>query len=429
MTDIAVQTTGLTKAFKDTPVLKGVDLSVRRGEIFALLGSNGAGKKTTVNILATLLKPDGGSASVGGFDTAGQPDQVRENISLAGQFAAVDGILTGRENLVLVARLRAAPHPREVADILLGQFGLTDAADRRVDTYSGGMARRLDIAMSLVGTPAVISSTSRRPAWTPRAARSLENHQETRRGRHDDPFDHPIPRRGGTARGSDRDPARRANHRRRNPARTQTAPPAREGRIHREATDPGGNLPTHRRHETRGSRSMKAPQNTVILFGRSMRHIQRSPDTIITVAIVPIMLMLLFVYVFGGAIHAGHRRLRRLPAARHPADRHRQRHLVHPVRIFNDPADRDRRPTAFYARGPVIGAVGARDDLAGVQRDHAGLGHPDRPADGLPDRRRPGRLARRGRHPGAVHPGTDLAGGHPRADREIHRRRLPVRLP
>lgn len=156
MTDVVIEIKGLTKTFKDTSVLKGVDLEVRRGEIFALLGSNGAGKTTTVNILSTLLKPDSGSASVCGFDTQQQPERLREQISLTGQFAAVDGILTGRENLVLVARLRAVANPPEIADSLLSRFGLQEAAGQRVDTYSGGMARRLDIAMSLVGAPAVI---------------------------------------------------------------------------------------------------------------------------------------------------------------------------------------------------------------------------------------------------------------------------------
>jgi len=156
VTDIAIQTKDLTKSFKDTKVLKGVDLQVRRGQIFALLGSNGAGKTTAVNILSTLLTPDSGSASVFGLDTQTQPERVREKISLTGQFAVVDGILTGRENVVLVARLRAVANPTQVADSLLAQFGLKDAANKRVDTYSGGMARRLDIAMSLVGTPAVI---------------------------------------------------------------------------------------------------------------------------------------------------------------------------------------------------------------------------------------------------------------------------------
>lgn len=156
LTDVAITTKGLEKAFKATKVLKGVDIEVRRGQIFALLGSNGAGKTTVINILATLLTPDGGTASVCGYDTVNQPERVREEISLTGQFAAVDGILTGRENVVLVAKLRAVVNPSQVAESLLQQFGLTDAADRRVDTYSGGMARRLDIAMSLVGTPAVI---------------------------------------------------------------------------------------------------------------------------------------------------------------------------------------------------------------------------------------------------------------------------------
>lgn len=156
MTNVAIQTNSLKKAFKHVGVLNGVDLDVRRGEIFALLGSNGAGKTTVVNILSTLLKPDSGTASVCSFDTQRQPERVREVISLTGQFAAVDGVLTGRENLVFIARLRAVPDPAQVADGLLGQFGLHDAADKRAETYSGGMTRRLDIAMSLVGTPAVI---------------------------------------------------------------------------------------------------------------------------------------------------------------------------------------------------------------------------------------------------------------------------------
>ena len=156
MTTAAIEVSGLTKAFKDAPVLRGVDFRVDRGQVFALLGSNGAGKTTTVNILATLLRADAGTADVCGFDTVQEPDRVRENISLTGQFAAVDGILTGRENLILVARLRAVDAPARVATELLQRFGLTEAADRRVDTYSGGMTRRLDIAMSLVGSPAVI---------------------------------------------------------------------------------------------------------------------------------------------------------------------------------------------------------------------------------------------------------------------------------
>jgi len=152
----AIEVKDLRKAFKDTDVLKGVNFEVNRGEIFALLGSNGAGKTTIINILSTLLKPDGGTASVCGYDAARQPEKVRRSISLTGQFAAVDGMLTGRENLILIAELRGAPKPRQAADSLLNRFGLSDAANKRADIYSGGMARRLDIAMSLVGEPEVI---------------------------------------------------------------------------------------------------------------------------------------------------------------------------------------------------------------------------------------------------------------------------------
>jgi ABC-2 type transport system ATP-binding protein len=152
----AIEVKGLRKSFTDTEVLKGVDFEVTQGEIFALLGSNGAGKTTVVNILSTLLKSDGGTASVCGFDVSHQPEKVRENISLTGQFAAVDEILTGLENIILIAKLRGVPKPAQVADDLLKRFGLTDAANKRAGMYSGGMKRRLDIAMSLVGTPSVI---------------------------------------------------------------------------------------------------------------------------------------------------------------------------------------------------------------------------------------------------------------------------------
>lgn len=152
----AIEVRGLEKSFKDLAVLRGVDFDVERGSIFALLGSNGAGKTTVVRILSTLLKADAGTAIVHGLDVATQPDRVRESISLTGQFAAVDEILTGRENLVLVAQLRHLKDPGRIADALLARFGLTDAAARRAGTYSGGMRRRLDISMSLIGDPPVI---------------------------------------------------------------------------------------------------------------------------------------------------------------------------------------------------------------------------------------------------------------------------------
>ena len=152
----AVRVRGIEKSFGDLRVLRGVDLDVTPGSIFALLGSNGAGKTTLVRIMSTLLAPDAGTASVHGHDVVDQPGQVRESISLTGQFAAVDEVLTGRENLVLVARLRHLKDPGQVADDLLARFSLTDAGSRRAGTYSGGMRRRLDIAMSLIGDPPVI---------------------------------------------------------------------------------------------------------------------------------------------------------------------------------------------------------------------------------------------------------------------------------
>ncbi|WP_404387296.1 ABC transporter ATP-binding protein [Humibacillus xanthopallidus] len=152
----AIQVKGLEKSYHDLHVLRGVDFDVSPGTIFALLGSNGAGKTTVVRILSTLLKPDAGTATVNDFDTAAQPQEVRESISLTGQFAAVDEILSGRENLVLIARLRHVKNPGKIADDLLARFALAEAGGRRVATYSGGMRRRLDIAMSLIGNPPVI---------------------------------------------------------------------------------------------------------------------------------------------------------------------------------------------------------------------------------------------------------------------------------
>jgi ABC-2 type transport system ATP-binding protein len=152
----AIRVQGLEKSYKTLEVLRGVDFDVTRGSIFALLGANGAGKTTVIKILCTLLRADAGTASVNGFDVATQAADVRESISLTGQFAAVDEILTGRENLLLVAKLRHLKDAGAIADDLLERFSLTDAAARRVSTYSGGMRRRLDIAMSLIGNPPII---------------------------------------------------------------------------------------------------------------------------------------------------------------------------------------------------------------------------------------------------------------------------------
>lgn len=152
----AIRVHGLEKSYGKLPVLRGVDFEVPRGSIFALLGSNGAGKTTVVRILSTLLTADAGAVSINCFDSAAQASRVRESISLTGQFAAVDELLTGRENLILVAKLRHLKTPGTIADDLLERFALTQAGGRRVETYSGGMRRRLDIAMSLIGSPSVV---------------------------------------------------------------------------------------------------------------------------------------------------------------------------------------------------------------------------------------------------------------------------------
>ena len=152
----AIVVQGLEKSYKELRVLRGVDFEVLRGSIVALIGSNGAGKTTVVRILSTLLKADAGTVRVNGFDVATQAAEVRESISLTGQFAAVDEILSGRENLVLVAKLRHLKDSGTIADDLLRRFSLTEAGARKVATYSGGMRRRLDIAMSLIGNPPVI---------------------------------------------------------------------------------------------------------------------------------------------------------------------------------------------------------------------------------------------------------------------------------
>ncbi|MFC5264074.1 ABC transporter ATP-binding protein [Kribbella qitaiheensis] len=152
----AIRVQGIEKSYKELHVLRGVDFEVAPGSIFALLGSNGAGKTTMVRILSTLLGSDAGTATVNGFDVKTDALRVRESISLTGQFAAVDEILSGRENLVLVAKLRHLKDPGKIADDLLARFNLTEAGSRKVSTYSGGMRRRLDISMSLIGEPKVI---------------------------------------------------------------------------------------------------------------------------------------------------------------------------------------------------------------------------------------------------------------------------------
>jgi daunorubicin resistance ABC transporter ATP-binding subunit len=175
METLMIETRGLRKAFGATTVLTAVDLSVPRGQVLGLLGPNGAGKTTTVEILSTLLRPDGGTATVAGHDVVRAGDRVRESISLTGQYTAVDQLLTGRENLRLMARLAHLPRAagRQRGDDLLALFDLDDAADRLVRTYSGGMRRRLDLAVSLLTQPQVIFLDEPTTGLDPRSRQDL----------------------------------------------------------------------------------------------------------------------------------------------------------------------------------------------------------------------------------------------------------------
>ena len=174
-TRAAIAASGLRKSFGDHLVLDGIDLTVPAGTTFALLGPNGAGKTTTVQILSTLIRADGGEVRVAGHDLAREPDSVRAAIGVTGQFSAVDNLLTGRENLLLMAdlwHLRRAEGRRR-ADDLLDRFDLTDAAAKTVSTYSGGMRRRLDLAMSLVGDPQIIFLDEPTTGLDPRSRRTM----------------------------------------------------------------------------------------------------------------------------------------------------------------------------------------------------------------------------------------------------------------
>lgn len=157
-TDNVISTSGIEKSFKQLKVLDGLNLNVQKGTVFALLGQNGAGKTTTIRILSTLLKPDAGRATIMGFDVVAQPEEVRKMISLTGQYAAVDELLTGEENLHMMGRLYhlSRADVRRRTTELLEQFDLVDAARRMVKTYSGGMRRRLDLAVSLIAAPPVL---------------------------------------------------------------------------------------------------------------------------------------------------------------------------------------------------------------------------------------------------------------------------------
>ncbi|PPS68569.1 MULTISPECIES: ATP-binding cassette domain-containing protein [Streptomyces] len=175
MTDLAIAANGLRKSYGDKTVLDGVDLAVPEGTIFSLLGPNGAGKTTAVKILSTLITADGGQAQVAGHDLSTDPRSVRAAIGVTGQFSAVDGLITGEENMLLMADLHHLPtrEGRRIAAELLERFDLTDAAGKPASTYSGGMKRRLDIAMTLVGDPSIIFLDEPTTGLDPRARHNL----------------------------------------------------------------------------------------------------------------------------------------------------------------------------------------------------------------------------------------------------------------
>jgi len=172
MRETAIAVSGLRKAFKDKIVLDGIDLEVPAGTVFSLLGPNGAGKTTTVHLLTTLMQADAGTLKVAGYDVATDAKAVRKSIGVTGQFAAVDELLTGRENLELMVDLSPGTD-RKVVDELLERFDLTDSALKPASTYSGGMKRKLDLAMTLVGSPRIIFLDEPTTGLDPRSRRTM----------------------------------------------------------------------------------------------------------------------------------------------------------------------------------------------------------------------------------------------------------------
>ncbi|WP_194896797.1 ATP-binding cassette domain-containing protein [Catenulispora pinisilvae] len=173
MENTAIAVTGLRKTYGDKVVLDGIGFEVASGSVFSMLGPNGAGKTTTVNVLTTLMKPDAGAIRVAGFDVATQTKQVRSAIGVTGQFAAVDELLTGRENLRMMADLKRIRSAGQLVSGLLERFELSEAADKQASTYSGGMRRKLDLAMTLVGSPQIIFLDEPTTGLDPRSRRTM----------------------------------------------------------------------------------------------------------------------------------------------------------------------------------------------------------------------------------------------------------------
>ncbi len=424
----ALEVAGITKAYGDHVVLRGIDLTVPTGTVYALLGPNGAGKTTLVRILSTLVAADAGTARVAGFDVASEADGVRRSIGVTGQFSAIDELLTGRENLRLMADL-AHLRSREAAarvDDLLARFGLAEAADRRAATYSGGMRRRLDLAMTLVSRPRTIFLDEPTTGLDPRSRRDLwEIVRElladgvtilltTQYLEEADQLAHTV----GLL-----DDGRLV----------ATGTPAELKAMAGGETldDVFLALTGHAAQDTDGADPMTALTYTATdsftMLRRNLKHLVRYPSLTLMIIGMPLVFLLLFVYVFGGTMGAG------LPGAAHvgggtESSASGRQKCLPPLRHARDPRD-DRRVGRQQHRDP--GGQGRHRGHHRPLPDDADrpLGAADRPrarrdgADGrgrggragargaarLPGRVVGGRLGRRRGHPGADGLGDDLA--------------------
>ena len=363
---------GLVKAYGPLTVLDGIDLDVPRGTVLALLGPNGAGKTTLIRILATLLRPDAGTAVVAGHDVVRESDAVRRSISLTGQHIAVDELLTGRENLLLLGRLRdlGRVRRRERAAELLEQLDLVEAADRKVATWSSGMRRRLDLAISLLTRPPVLFLDEPTTGLDPRSRVALWElvHGLVRDGttvllttqyleEADQLADTIAVLDGGqiVARGTAAELKEKVAARTGPPRMVLEQPSLDEVFLALTA----------------------AMSDSVAMIGRSLRHSVRNGEALVMSVMLPLAILLLFVYVFGGAIRTG-RCLRRLRGARHhPAlrrlrlgrDRRERQHRPHqrhrrPLPLPADP----RRRAAHRPRGRERRAQPRRDERGDRRR-------------------------------------------------------------
>lgn len=323
--EAVVYAQGIEKSFGSHKVLKGVSLEAYRGSVFALLGANGAGKTTFINLLTTLTKADAGTAFVAGFDVSQQPEMVRESITVTGQQVTVDGVLTGYENLVLVAKLHHMPHPQKVAQELLEQFDLTEAGGKAAATYSGGMKRRLDIALSLIGNPEVIfldepttglDPAARREVWDTIAKLAQSGITIFLTTQYMEEAEHladtiAVLHEGHIIANGDKEAILSAAGDAHNLEEAFLALTSSEGAAAsqtplKDSAQPSQNsqvvnipVPAKR------TRRLHLFGDTWTLTVRMLKHNIRSMDTVMTVVGMPLLILLLFVFVLGGAMDTG----------------------------------------------------------------------------------------------------------------------------